>query len=151
MWWNCLKSHGSSFLLILAIDLRFNLGRWFVNEKSIKERLGVICKTHRGIALKLSWDSRARLLRSLKCFSCREVNLDQGDDLIPGSRIHKKQRRDQERQHRGRQQQQTTATAATAVANGSSSRKDSVIFKKPFRGYAKTLRGSVVTASPCLG
>ena len=84
------------------------------------------------------------MLRILKCFSCREGNLDQGDDLIPRSRIHKKQRRDQERQHRGRQQQQT-------ANGGDSSSKDSVIFRKPFRAYVETLRGNIVTASPSLG
>ena len=39
--------------------------------------------------------------------------------------------------------------AAATTACGSS--KDNVIFRKPFRGYAETLRGSVVTASPSLG
>ena len=81
------------------------------------------------------------MLRILKCFSCRVGNLDQGDDLISESTIHKKQRRDQERQRKGRQQQQT-------AANGSS--KDSVIFKKPFRGYVETLRSSIMTASSSL-
>ena len=33
----------------------------------------------------------------------------------------------------------------------SSNSKDSVILRKPFRGYTETLRGSVVTASPSLG
>ena len=59
----------------------------------------------------------ARLLRILKCLSCRDGNLDQGDDLILGSRIHKKQRRDQEGQRRGRQQQHTVATAVTAAVS----------------------------------
>ena len=84
------------------------------------------------------------MLRILKCFSCREGNLDQGDDLILGSRIHKKQRRDQERQRRGRQQQQYMA----AVASNGNSSKNNVIVRKPFRGYAETHRGSVVTVSP---
>ena len=78
-------------------------------------------------------------------FQLQRGNLDQGDDLISGSRIHKKQRRDQERQRRGRQQQ------TIAAANGNGGSKDNMIFKKPFRGYAETLRGSVVTASPSLG
>ena len=92
------------------------------------------------------------MLRILQCFSCREGNLDQGDDLIPGFRIHEKQRRDQERQRRGRQQQQQTTTTTTADGSSSNNNsKDNVIFRKPFRGYAETLRGSVVTASPSLG
>ena len=41
--------------------------------------------------------------------------------------------------------------AAKDGSNSSSSSKDNVIFKKPFRGYRETLRGSVVTASPSLG
>ena len=77
------------------------------------------------------------MLRILKCFNCREGNLDQGDDLIPGSRIHKRQRRDQLKD--------------SAEEGSSNSNRDSVIFRKPFRGFAETLRGSAVTVSPTLG
>ena len=95
MWWNCLKSHVSSFLLILAIDSRSDHGRWFPNEKSIKERLGSFAQTHKGRALKLSWDSRAGFVKnSQKCFSCREGSLGKGDGLILVPRISKRQRRD---------------------------------------------------------
>ena len=61
--------------------------------------------------------------------------MDQEDDLIPGSRIHKRQRRDQLKDN----------------AEEGSSSKDSVIFRKPFRGYAETPKGSIVTAPPILG
>ena len=63
-----------------------------------------------------------------KCFNCREGNLDQGDDLIPGSRIHNRLRRDQLKDN-------------AKEGNNSSSSKDSAIFRKPFRGYTKTLQG----------
>ena len=60
-----------------------------------------------------------------KCFSCRDGNLDEGDDFIPGSRIHNRKRRDQ---------------LKDSAEEGSSS-KDNVTFRKPFRGYAETLQG----------
>ena len=93
MWWNCLKSHISNFLLILAIDSRYDHGCWFPNEKSIKERLGVICKDtqRKSTEAKLRFEGRFAK-NSQKCFSCREGNLGQGDDLILGSRINKRQR-----------------------------------------------------------
>ena len=37
-----------------------------------------------------------------------------------------------------------------AEEGSSNSNKDSVIFRRPFRGYTETLRCSVVTASPIL-
>ena len=55
--------------------------------------------------------------------------------MIPRSRIHKRQRRDQLKDN----------------TKERSSSKDNVIFRKPFKGYVETLRGSVVTASPILG
>ena len=55
--------------------------------------------------------------------------------MIPGSRIHKRQRRDQLKDS----------------AEEGSSNKDNVIFRRSFRGYAETLMGSIVTASPILG
>ena len=55
--------------------------------------------------------------------------------MIPGSRIHKRQRRDQLKDS----------------AEEGSSNKDNVIFRKPFKGFTDTLRGSVVTASPSMG
>ena len=98
--------------------------------------MGSFVKKHRGKALKLSRDSRAGFAKNThKCFSCREGNLEQGDDLIPRSKIHKRQRRDQ---------------LKDSTEEGSSS-KDNAIFRKPFRGYTETLRGSVVTVSPILG
>ena len=56
--------------------------------------------------------------------------------MILGSRIHKRQRRNQLKDN---------------TKEGSSSSKDSVNFRKPFKGYTETLRGSVVTTSPILG
>ena len=68
----------------------------------MKERLGSFVKTHRSRALKLSRDSRAGFAKNTqKCFSCKEGTLDQGDDLIPGSRIHKRQRSAQGQRRRG--------------------------------------------------
>ena len=43
------------------------------------------------------------------------------------------------------------ATADDSSSSNSKSNKDNVILRKPFRGYAETLRGSVVTVSPSLG
>ena len=58
--------------------------------------------------------------------------------MIPGSRIHKRQRRDQLKDR-------------AEEDSSSNNSKDSAIFRKPFRDYAETLRGSIVTASPILG
>ena len=44
-------------------------------------------------------------------------------------------------------QRKVTAPAPTPADDSS---KDSVIVGKPFRGYAETLRGNVVTVSPSL-
>ena len=57
--------------------------------------------------------------------------------MIPGSRIHKRQRRDQLKD--------------SAEEGSSSNSKDSVIFRKPFRDCAEALRGNEVTASSILG
>ena len=153
MWWNCLKSHRSSFLLLLVINSRSDHGRWFPNEKSIKERHGVIWRKHRGGALKLSWNSSVWFAKNFhKCFSCRGVVLAKG--MVWSQFLESARGREQLPEAVQRSKGNNIREGSNCAAQGHLQLRSpfwgSVGQPRTHLGYAETLRGSVGSASPIL-
>ena len=73
------------------------------------------------------------MLRILRSVSAAEGNLGQGDDLIPGSRIHKRQRSSQ------RTVQWRREAATARIVQSLQGQRD--FQQETLRGYAETLQG----------